>query len=276
MILINGQKTDVISYQDRGFQFGDGVFETIALVQGRCVFWSEHMARLQLGCERLGIMAPNVAVLAEEAQAVILDEQRGVLKIIVTRGVSDRGYQFLSTIESTRVVFFSSWPRHILTNRRSGVCVRVCQTRLASNPHLAQIKHMNRLENVLARAEWREPEIVEGLMLDQSGYVIEGTMSNVFVIEDDCVYTPSITDVGVAGVVRGVVLDYLNQHNVTNQIMPMDLERVLAADGLFITNSLIGIWPVSTVLQNDRRVTYSMLDIIFRLQEQIETHFIDN
>jgi 4-amino-4-deoxychorismate lyase len=115
---------------------------------------------------------------------------------------------------------------------------------LAEQPTLAGIKHLNRLEQVLARAEWSDPAIAEGLMLDQSSRLIEGTMSNVFLVRGGVVYTPRLHRCGVAGIVRELVLQRLAAECAPVREADLTLDDVSAADEVFLTNSLIGIWPV--------------------------------
>jgi len=124
------------------------------------------------------------------------------------------------------------------------VAIRFCATPLSANPVLAGIKHLNRLEQVLARAEWQASEIAEGLMADEQGRVVEGTMSNLFVVSSGELWTPPVDRSGVAGVMRALVLDIALRQGIparVREIRRPDLER---ADALFLTNSLIGIWPV--------------------------------
>src|SRR5690606_5503037 len=134
-----------------------------------------------LGCERLGIPSPDRRVLGEEAGRACAGAQRAVLKLVVTRGPSERGYAPPSTPSPTRAFMLSGWPAHPSSFADEGVAVRVCTQRLSLNPRLAGIKHLNRLEQVLARAEWSD-EYVEGLMLNARDEVVDGTMSNVFAV----------------------------------------------------------------------------------------------
>jgi 4-amino-4-deoxychorismate lyase len=155
------------------------------------------------------------------------------------------------------------YPREFASAPNSGVCVRVCRQQLAEQPALAGMKHLNRLEQVLARAEWSDPQIAEGLMLDQRARLIEGTMSNIFLVRDGVVRTPQLHRCGVAGVMRQIVMEQLVAVTETDLV----LDDVIAADEVFLTNSVIGIWPVVRIdcLHKSRG------DVTIALQRSLQT-----
>lgn len=244
--LVNGVATDVVSARDRGFQYGDGIFETIAVRHGKPLLWERHVQRLRAGATRLGIPAPVSALLQTEADQLCHGIDRGVLKIILTRGVAGRGYRADAAAEPTRVLSLSSWPEHPAAWAQEGVSVRWCQTRLASQPRLAGLKHLNRLEQVLARAEWGD-DYAEGLMRDEAGNLIEGTVTNVFLVEAGALHTPEVVRCGVDGVMRATVLELAAGLGIACRVglvTPAQLDR---ADEVFLTNSLIGLWPVQRI-----------------------------
>lgn len=245
--LINGHSANTISITDRGLQYGDGLFETIAIVDGRLLCWDEHMARLEDGCRRLNIDFPGTQQLADEARQLTGESRRAVLKIVMTRGSAGRGYAPSPEAIPTRILSLNPWPDYPAANRENGVRVRFCETRLSSNPLLAGMKHLNRLEQVMARGEWQDPDIAEGLMLDQTGNVIEGTMSNLFVCHRGTLMTPDVARSGVAGIIRGRVLALARDLQVDAMIATLDLGDIETADELFLCNSLIGIWPVAEI-----------------------------
>lgn len=242
--LVNGVAADKISIADRGLHYGDGCFETIAVQQGRALLWDQHIQRLVSGCQRLGI---NTSVMADElsvdAEKIITSAMNGVLKIIVTRGAGERGYRSDNTQRPTRIVTFGPLPQYAKDYRHEGIALRLCDTRLSEHKTLAGIKHLNRLEQVLARSEWQD-QYQEGLMLNQAGQVIEGTMSNVFVQIGDEVITPLLNHCGVAGVMRSVIFDKLSDKNINCQQRQLELQTLYDADAIFICNSIIGLWPV--------------------------------
>lgn len=243
LTLINGEPADCIPVTDRGLQYGDGLFETIAVRRGRPQLWAGHMHRLAAGCARLGIPPPHAGRLADDVQRVACDQDRAVVKVIVTRGSGARGYRPPTGGGAMCVVQGLPWPDFPDTAARAGVAVRWCQTRLSQQPRLAGLKHLNRLEQVLARAEWGD-DCQEGLMCDPDGNVIEGTMSNVFLVRDSTLITPDLSQSGVAGVMRAAVLELADAEGLSCNVQPVTASMVQECAELFLTNSLIGIWPV--------------------------------
>jgi 4-amino-4-deoxychorismate lyase len=257
-LLINGESGSNISASDRGLQYGDGLFETIAVADSRPCLWERHYKRLQAGGSRLRIPIPAPETLLKEIRQEIGSNEKGVIKIIVTRGTGARGYAASGNPVTTRVVEFSPWPDYPKEALTRGIQARVCSTLLGSNTVLAGIKHLNRLEQVMARSEWDEPEIMEGLMLDARGRVIEGTLSNIFIMKDGAMYTPDLKECGVSGVMRGLVLDVAKQQGVEVNVSHITLSEVLHADCLMLTNSLFGVWPVAQL--DDREYDLGQLD----------------
>jgi 4-amino-4-deoxychorismate lyase len=244
MILVNGQPGDTLPVQDRGLAYGDGLFETLAVRDGQPLHWDRHMARLAEGCARLDLPAPDTALWLAEAHRVLAGGRFGALKLLLTRGSGPRGYRAPSRPEPTRIVmgFETSGPPAAWSE--AGVDVCLCRTRLGRNPTLAGIKHLNRLEQVLGRSEWQD-EFQEGIMLDTEDHVVEGTMSNLFLIRDDTtLVTPLLDQCGVAGVTRARVLDAARALGITCRESRLTVADLFQSRGLFLTNTLIGLWPV--------------------------------
>ncbi len=240
--MINGEITERLPATDRGLHYGDGLFETIAVINGRPRLWSAHMERLQRGCEVLGLPEPDTQQLHAEALSLCGSEAREVLKLVYTRGSGGRGYRPPQEPSPQRIWFRYPWPDYSALSQ--GIQLRVCSTPLACNPALAGIKHLNRLEQVLARAEWDDPAIYEGLMCDLDGRVKEGTMSNLFWVADGGLYTPDLSRCGVTGVMRSQVMAVARDLGIkflTAEIHPEELAQM---DEIFITNTLIGLCPV--------------------------------
>jgi len=268
MMLINGIVTDQLPASDRGLQYGDGLFETIAVIDGQPQLWAAHMARLTRGCKALQLPQPDSALLLKEAQQLCGESMSAVLKVIVTRGCGGRGYRFPDQVDATRILSIHPWPDYPSSHYQQGIAMTVCNTRLGSNPLLAGIKHLNRLEQVLARNEWQENNIDEGVMLGADNNVIEGTMSNLFMIEGDTLITPDLSKCGIKGVMRETVLALAAQLGITTGIEAVSLARLKVASGCFMTNSIIGLWPVRTlddITYQQGKVTQ---DLIQALSEQ--------
>ena len=242
---------DVPGPDDRGFAYGDGLFETIAVRNGQPRLLERHLDRFRLGADRLALVLPP----RERVQAFLagLLEQAGggraVLKLVATRGDGERGYAYrrsdarvLAGIGPAR-----SWPAEY---REQGVAVRWCRTRLGRNPALAGIKHLDRLEQVLARAEWGQQDrngadaCAEGLMLDGGGHVVCATMSNLFLVLGGRLVTPAMTHAGVAGVMRGRVLELAHELGLDVTVRDVKGAEIRVADELFLTNSQYVLWPV--------------------------------
>ncbi|MGH8583412.1 MAG: aminodeoxychorismate lyase [Gammaproteobacteria bacterium] len=246
-MLINGERGGALSFLDRGLHYGDGLFETIALRGGRPCRWERHFHRLRRGCERLRLPPPDAAQLAGEAVQCAAGVERGVLKLIVTRGCGGRGYNPTGASHPTRLWLRYPWPEHPAAWRREGVTVRICAQRLGRNEALAGLKHLNRLDQVLARGEWDDPALAEGLMLDGEENVIEGTMSNVFLIGEDRLVTPELRYCGVCGILRETILAQARKHGIATEVRPLGVQALIRAPGAFLCNSLIGVWPIRSI-----------------------------
>ncbi len=242
--LIGGQWTRCVDLADRGFQYGDGTFTTIAVRKGVPLFWTLHLARLERDCRKLLIPFPGSECLEPDVRTLCAARTDGVLKIHITRGIGERGYRLPEPQRATRVLSIYPPPDYPSELRKIGVEVRLCENRLGINPSLAGIKHMNRLEQILARAEWTDDGIREGIMLDVEGYVVEGTMSNVFLIKNGTLYTPKIDRCGVAGVMRSITIETARQRGIAVVESRVAIEELYAADEVFLTNCVIGLWPV--------------------------------
>ena len=266
--LVNGEALDCIPGSDRGLLYGDGVFETMAVQNGSCCNWSRHQTRLQAGCERLAIPAVDAGLLAAESRRLVAGAARGVLKIIVTRGSGGRGYRVPGRPVPTRILQLHPWPEIAPSCAATGVVARLCNTRLGLNPALAGIKHLNRLEQVLARQEWDDPDIMEGLLMDADGCLIEGTMSNLFLVRNGVLQTPDLRSCGVAGIMRSVILDLAGQQALQTRVCELRSADLAQADEVFLTNSLIGIWPVTAI--DDKR--YRKGPLTQRLQALLAVH----
>ena len=243
-VIINGRRDEQVSSLDRGLLYGDGVFETIAVKNGVLLQWEDHLERLLIGCEKLGIQGLDAKQLEKEALQLLEAESdsKCVIKIIITRGIGDRGYKPTQQ-DLTRIVQKFPWPAHPASFAEEGVKVTQCTFRLAKQNKLAQIKHLNRLEQVLARSEW-EDEFQEGLVCDTDDNIIEATSSNVFFQIDNTLVTPDLNQCGVAGVMRKKIIEYCSKKNVAMQIRDVKLTEIGSMQAMFLCNSVNGIWPV--------------------------------
>lgn len=244
MILVHGAATDTLPATDRGLAYGDGVFRTLRFRGGWPRSWALQFRKLARDCAALGIPCPADALLQEELCQVARDAPEGVGKIIVTRGPGSRGYAHAGPAQPTRIVMSFPLPAGRADVTSGGVKARICTLRLGIQPALAGIKHLNRLENVLARREWDNPHIAEGILLDCDGNVIGGTMSNLFMVENGVLVTPELARCGVAGVTRERIIGYAAESGLACRVEDMTVDRLLAAEELFVTNSIIGAWQI--------------------------------
>lgn len=241
-VLVNGispaDPLQALAVEDRGLHYGDGVFETALLADGRVRWLEHHLHRLALGCKRLGIVAPDAAALRSDVQRLSGSSQRAVLKIVVSRGIGPRGYRPSSRAKTTRVVALYPAP---LPPPATQLALRWCEMRLGRNARLAGIKHLNRLEQVLAQAEWHEETIVDGLMLDTEGELVSGTANNVFLVREGVLVTPDLRFCGVLGIMRGEVLRVARELGIAVNEEPLWPRDIEAASEVFVTNAVRGI-----------------------------------
>jgi 4-amino-4-deoxychorismate lyase len=247
-VLIDGKPPHDLSHalalNDRGFHYGDGLFETALLDQGTVRFLDAHLDRLYAGCVRLAIQAPEREQLRADIASVTANLRSAVLKIILSRGVGARGYRPNGACTTTRVVALYPAPQ---AHAASMLKLRWCETRLGRNARLAGIKHLNRLEQVLAQAEWDDPDTHEGLMLDTEGELVCGTACNVFIVRDGALLTPDLRFCGVRGVMRGQVLRAARELGFSISEEPLWPQDVEAAHEVFVTNAVRGIRSVGSL-----------------------------
>lgn len=245
--IINGSLNSTISPLDRGLAYGDGVFRTLKVVDGLPEHWPLHYQKLVADCGAIGIVCPSAELLMSDLQQLFNAEETAVVKIIITRGDGERGYTPPAVTAPMRLLTKSAMPEYPQLNFTEGVSLHICKTRLAHQPVLAGIKHLNRLENVLARMEWNDPAISEGLMLDMDGNVIECTSANIFARFDKVLVTPNLDQCGIAGITRQRILDLAHTQGLKTKIETFNLEKLFSADELIICNSLYGAWQVREV-----------------------------
>ena len=247
MNLVNGVQRDAVSVHDRGLMYGDGVFRTFPLRDGKPVLWPRQYAKLAHDCAALKIDCPPAAEFERDLELIAATGPRHIVKIIVTRGESARGYAMTAAAAATRIVTSSAPAEYPAAYYDQGVRVHLCRIRLARQPALAGIKHLNRLENVLARAEWSDPAIAEGLLCDVNDAVIGGTMTNLFLARNAKLVTPDLSGSGVEGVMRGLVIELATGNGIALETAVIGIDDLLAADEIFLVNSVIGVWAVAAL-----------------------------
>ena len=253
-VLVDGEPCGAIPADDRGLAYGDGIFRTVRIARGRPLAWDEHQARLAHDCAALSLPAPDRNVLERDLRALFPNEQDGILKIIISRGSGGRGYAPPHD-SARRIVSAHALPAHAhgepaaLTLRRSPIA-------LACQPRLAGVKHLNRLEQVLARAACDERGDADAWMADSEGFVVATTMRNLFFVDaNDAWHTPAITRAGIIGATRQRLIRALGRSGITlheRDIRPDELGQFGAA---LACNSVGGVAPVNAL--DGRALTYS-------------------
>lgn len=258
-----------VSPDDRGLQYGDGLFETIAIRDGEPRLWQYHMDRLKKGCDVLGISIPADTELSQGVMQAVASNNvsaaYSVAKVIVSAGAAVRGYG-RSKVAAPAVIFgaFPAAPPPI-SSYRDGIEIAVCKTRLGINSALSGLKTLNRLEQVLARSEIADSDVFEGLTLDADDRIICGTMSNVFIVNQQSVATPSLDRCGVEGVMRRHVIESLNVRGIASEIRTITMTELRESDEVFITNSQFGVMPVRRCMATDwtsLEVTRNVMEIL--------------
>lgn len=232
MFLINGHKQESLAVSDRATQFGDGCFTTARVIDGKVSLLSAHIQRLQDACQRLMISCDFWPQLEQEMKTLAAEQQNGVLKVVISRGSGGRGYSTLNSGPATRILSVTAYPAHYDRLRNEGMTLALSPVRLGRNPHLAGIKHLNRLEQVLIRSHLEQTNADEALVLDSEGWVTECCAANLFWRKGNVVYTPRLDQAGVNGIMRQFCIRLLAQSSYQLVEVQASLEESLQADEL--------------------------------------------
>lgn len=243
-IWVNGVAADSLPVTDRGLSYGDGLFETIRITSGKATLIELHLRRLSESAAQLGIFL-DLPLLEAEMSAFLscFTSRDGILKVILTRGSGGRGYNPDGCRASSRVLSFHPLPVYPSNPAANGICLYPCKTRLGQSV-LAGIKHLNRLENVLARGEWQGSDCLEGLLMNFDGSLVEGTMSNLFLVRQGILETPDLSRSGVKGVCREYILQQAEEWQLPVRESALTLSDLEQAEEVFVCNSVNGVWPV--------------------------------
>ena len=247
---VDGLPANSLGLADRGLHYGDGLFDTIAANEGRARFLGAHLARLTKGCAALSIAMPDRDTLRFEIARAAQLAPQVLIKLIVTRGLAlERGYGYTGGEAATRIVMGYAWPGE------QGAAPAPARTALAvlrcGRPLLAGVKHLNRLEQVLARQEARQRGLDEVILAADEGHVTGGSMTNVFALAQGCLVTPPVAHCAVAGVLRGQLLAAASQLGMATAERRLAPDELLAADALWLTNVRVGVWPVTRFAGRD-------------------------
>ncbi|MCC2522526.1 aminodeoxychorismate lyase [Vibrio coralliilyticus] len=265
MYSVNGHTTDSISLSDRSFQYGDGCFTTMLVINGRIQHLDKHQERMQSCLNLLGITPPNWREVEDWLEKACIESTRSGLKLHISRGEGGRGYSPTQVTLPNVTISAFNYPAHYEQWQADGICLGVCHKRLGVNPLLAGHKHNNRLEQILLKAEMDQQGFPDGIALDVSGHVIETTMANVYWVKQGVIYTPDLMNAGVAGVMRRVIVERLSSCEHTLSIGHYTFEELSDAEEVFISNSILGVAPVKSIGTQ----TFSIGTITKKIQEMV-------
>lgn len=241
-LLHNGSPCTESAVSSRALQYGDGVFRTALYHQGELIDWSLHLQKLAEDCQALQITPPDDGALTAEAHEVAQGRGTATIKLIVARQYAGRGYRPSGSQSERWVMALEASAADVPAYRR-GIVTTLSPVTISEQPMLAGVKHLNRLDQVLASCDW-PADVQEALMRDSAGRLICGTRSNLFVVRNGELLTPKLDRCGIAGIMRLKVLECSRRMNLKHHqidLLPQDLAQ---AEEVFLTNSLIGIWPL--------------------------------
>ena len=255
--LVNGVETSAVTIADRGLSYGDGLFETMRVVAGKIPLLKLHLERFERGvhCLKLGppkTLRREFKKTVEQVLTQLADNNltnNALVKIMVTRGCGGIGYLPPDKAECTFICQAFNIPEYPSEYTNKGIQVKIIQHRLPAHPALAGIKHLNRLDQVLASQELNGEQ--EGLVFDQSNHLVEGLKSNVLVFEGRQVLTPSLEYCGVQGTLRQYLIGHAKELGFEILVGKIDKDRLKSADGVSMINSVFGLWPVLTIRDPD-------------------------
>ena len=245
-MLINGQVSDVIAADDRGLQFGDGIFETMTWENGGILHWRHHTKRIEKSLKALLIEPVKRQLLKQEIAQAVSESglNKAVVKCILTRGRGGRGYG--AVIDGTPQRVISVHPFPDLSAHREGIAIGVSKVQIAHQPMLAGMKHLSRLEYVMAKQDCLQQGYFECVLCDVQQQVVEATTSNVFAIKGRTLVTPAIEQAGVAGVAREVLIGVANRLNYKVDVVKnLAFSSLGEYDELFLSNAVMGYVPVA-------------------------------
>lgn len=235
---------EALGWQERGLHYGDGLFETLLKIDGNVPYWEAHYQRLLKGCKQLHLLLPNRDWLQNKWIETTKDDDTCVVKIIVTRGIGGRGLNLPDSDQSS--VFVLTYP--YTAPSTEPLKLSVSNTRLPINPNLAGLKHLNRLDYVLATIELGNKQNKdEAILCDTDEFIVEGIINNLFFSKDGNIYTPDLAFAGVKGIMRAKIIEHLGKEGIQVHVDRFDLEQLLEADECFFCNSVQGVRPIGSI-----------------------------
>jgi len=254
--VVNGVVQDHIAVESRGLAYGDGLFTTAKIINGRVEYLPAHINRLTLGCKALAITLPNVNALTTQLEAIAKPYTLAVLKVIITASTGGRGYARAANNNIDIIISVHDFPTHYHQLHHHGLHLGDSLQQLGCNPMLAGLKHLNRLEQVLLRKELDECNYDDLLVTNINNHVVETTSANVFFYLDGKLHTPEIIDSGVNGIMRQTLLA-LYPGTIVSSYSLDDLAQV---EAMFVCNCIMGVVPINTY--NDKALDTAPVKVI--------------
>ncbi len=263
MVLVNGQPLDQIGISDRGFNYGDGLFTTLVCRAGVPLLWSSHVERLASGCQRLVIPAPDLTLIRAEVEQLAAGDDC-IIKVVISRGYGGRGYAIAGVGAPNRVLSRHPLPGHRQQWRQQGMVATLLNQPLGSQPLLAGLKSLNRLEQVLLRQAAVSAGADEGICVDEQGMLVEATAANLWWRHRGIWHTPLLDRCGVSGVMRQLLLDTFAARGETVRQLRVAASALDEAEELMLTNTTFGLVPV----RRYQRREFASWPAIRRLQQE--------
>lgn len=249
MYWINGVESETLPINDRSTQYGDGFFTTMKVENGEICLWPFHLNRLKTTAKRLMMTAPNWQKLEEHVYSIARDLPLGGIKVLISRGAGGRGYSPEGCVTTQVIVSDFQYPSHYKRWQENGIELGVSTIKLGlSSPHLAGMKHLNRLEQVLIKDEIAKTEVTDVVVLDLNNKVIETSIGNIFWIKDGRIFTPDLSFSGIEGVMKKHLQQLIEESQLELNEVSVELCELENADEVFITNSLFEIVPINAIV----------------------------
>jgi 4-amino-4-deoxychorismate lyase len=251
--LVNGRQQNQIDIENRGLAYGDGLFTTAKIVDGKIQYLSSHVQRLLVGCEKLALIAPNTVELTKQLRVVATQYDLAVLKVIIIAGSGGRGYARSTEKKNELIIMVHDYPTHYDELAIEGVTLGNSRQQMGINPMLSGLKHLNRLEQVLLRQELTNSKEDDLVVTNVNDEVIEATSANLFFWLNGQLCTPDVTNSGVNGIMRQTIL----QKYPEILIKKVTVADLASSPAMFICNCVMGVMPVKNYNGQNLSITLS-------------------
>ncbi|RKY26471.1 MAG: hypothetical protein DRP79_04800 [Planctomycetota bacterium] len=236
---------DLLKVTDRGYQYGEGLFETLRTCSRRPVLLDAHLRRLSESARFLGIPLPSDLSAIPEALEQMLPDEDITIKIILSRGGAGR-YAELDSHSLLSLQIFPYRPPED-EHYREGVTLHTVAAHRSATSPLHRHKTLNYLDSIMARREARSHDAYEALIINTDDFIAECSMSNIFFVLDGVVLTPTVESNVLRGITRDAILRLCRENDIPHDERLMNFADILFAQEVFITNSLIGVMPVREI-----------------------------